>query len=64
MGTYSKIAQLRDAEAFCRYLEEGGMDLPCDQQILRGEEGSPLAEPLQIADVLLGNRWCIHPMEG
>jgi len=64
MGTYSKIAQLRDVEAFCRYLEEGGMDLPCDQQVLRGEEGSPLAEPLQIADVLLGNRWCIQPMEG
>ena len=26
--------------------------------------GSPLAQPISIGDVHVGNRWCIHPMEG
>ena len=64
MSRYPKIAQLGDVDAFSSYLEELGIDLPCDGEIIRGEDGSPLAETLEIAGVVLGNRWCIHPMEG
>src|SRR5687767_12175529 len=35
-----------------------------DDVILSAAESSPLAEPLQVADFVVGNRWCIHPMEG
>src|SRR5204863_3871393 len=27
-------------------------------------DGSPLAQPLDIGTFTVGNRWCIHPMEG
>ena len=27
-------------------------------------EGSPLAQPLDVGGFVVGNRWCIHPMEG
>ena len=64
MSTYSKIAQLREIESFRTYLDQLDVDLPCDQQILSAADGSPLAEPLEVAGFKLGNRWCIHPMEG
>ncbi len=64
MSTYSKIAQLREIESFRIYLDQLDIDLPCDQQILSAADGSPLAEPLEVAGFKLGNRWCIHPMEG
>ena len=64
MSTYSKIAQLREIESFRTYLDQLDIDLPCDQQILSAADGSPLAEPLEVAGFKLGNRWCIHPMEG
>ena len=27
-------------------------------------EGSPLAQPLDVGGFIVGNRWCVHPMEG
>jgi 2,4-dienoyl-CoA reductase-like NADH-dependent reductase (Old Yellow Enzyme family) len=45
-------------------LSELGLALPLDDEILTGEAGSPLAAPLALGDVVVGNRWCIHPMEG
>src|SRR5207245_7565916 len=45
-------------------LAELGLDLPVDDAILTAEQGSPLAKPLQIGPINVGNRWCIHPMEG
>ncbi|MBI3838972.1 MAG: NADH:flavin oxidoreductase, partial [Planctomycetia bacterium] len=35
-----------------------------DDEILTAEAGSPLADPLKIGGFTVGNRWCIHPMEG
>jgi NADPH2 dehydrogenase len=64
MSHYSKIAQLKDVAAFRARLLELGLDLPCDDTILTAAAGSPLAESLTIGNVRVGNRWCIHPMEG
>lgn len=61
---YPKIAQLKDVVAFRDRLRELGLDLPVDDAILTGNAGSPLAQPITIGNANVGNRWCIHPMEG
>lgn len=62
--TYPKVAQLRDVAALRARLDELGLDLPVDERVLSAEAGSPLAEPLVVGGFEVGNRWCIHPMEG
>ncbi|HPM82613.1 MAG TPA: NADH:flavin oxidoreductase [Candidatus Anammoximicrobium sp.] len=62
--SYPKIAQLKTVEAFRTRLQELALDLPVDDQILTAEQGSPLAAPIQIGGFRVGNRWCVHPMEG
>jgi len=62
--TYPRIAQFRDAAAFRRRLEELGISLPVDDRCLSAAEGSPLAAPITVAGFAVGNRWCVHPMEG
>ncbi len=62
--SYPKIAQLKSVEAFQTRLQELGLDLPVDDQILTAEQGSPLAAPIRIGGFQVGNRWCVHPMEG
>jgi NADPH2 dehydrogenase len=61
---YSKIAQLKTPAALRARLAELGVDLPVDDTVLTAAEGSPLARPLDVAGFRVGNRWCIHPMEG
>ena len=61
---YPKVAQLKDVSAFRARLAELGLSLPVDDRILSAADGSPLAQPMQVAGVTVGNRWCIHPMEG
>jgi NADPH2 dehydrogenase len=62
--TYPKIAQLKTVEAFRARLAELDLDLPVDDHILTAAKGSPLATPSDIGPFRVGNRWCIHPMEG
>ena len=62
--SYPKIAQLKTVESFRDRLAELGCNLPVDDAILSADEGSPLAEPLDVGGFRVGNRWCIHPMEG
>src|SRR5688500_4666517 len=64
MAEYPKIAQLKTVDAFRARLAELGLELPVDDAILTAEEGSPLAAAMQIGPLKVGNRWCIHPMEG
>jgi 2,4-dienoyl-CoA reductase-like NADH-dependent reductase (Old Yellow Enzyme family) len=59
-----RVAQLKDAAGLERRLAELGCSLPIDERILTAAEGSPLAAPLDVAGFRIGNRWCIHPMEG
>lgn len=61
---YPKIAQLRTVAKLQQRLSELGVELPCDEQLLSADDGSPLAQPYQLAGQRIGNRWCIHPMEG
>ncbi len=61
---YPKVARLKDVAAFRDRLGELGIELPLDDEILSAEEGSPLAEPMMVGNARIGNRWCIHPMEG
>lgn len=58
IGAYKSIDQLRER------LAELGLNLPCDDGVQSAAEGSPLAQPLMIGDFRVGNRWCVHPMEG
>lgn len=64
MSDYPKIAQLKSVEALRARLAELGLDLPVDDKVLTAAEGSPLAQPMRIGPFTVGNRWCIHPMEG
>jgi NADPH2 dehydrogenase len=64
MAEYPKIAQLRTIGDFRARLAALGIELPADDAILTAEQGSPLAAPIQIGPLKIGNRWCIHPMEG
>jgi 2,4-dienoyl-CoA reductase-like NADH-dependent reductase (Old Yellow Enzyme family) len=64
MPDYIKVAQLRDVNAFRARVAALGIEVPCDDSIQTAEQGSPLARPLQIGKMSVGNRWCIHPMEG
>ena len=61
---YPKIAQLKTLQAFRDHLQELDLGLPVDDAILSAAQDSPLAEPLRIGPFDIGNRWCIHPMEG
>jgi NADPH2 dehydrogenase len=61
---YPKVAQLRTAAALRARLAELGLELPVDDQVLTAAAESPLAAPIKIGPFNLGNRWCIHPMEG
>lgn len=61
---YPKIAQFKQVSDFREHLRALGLNLPVDDTIETAREGSPLARTLPIADRVIGNRFCIHPMEG
>jgi NADPH2 dehydrogenase len=64
MSKYPKIAQLRTVDRLmerCRHL---GIQIPCDLEIQSEACQSPMAQSLEVSGLCIGNRWCIHPMEG
>ncbi len=61
---YTKVAQLKTVEAFRERLEELEIEIPVDDEILTSQQGSPVGEPFTIGNFKVGNRYCIHPMEG
>jgi 2,4-dienoyl-CoA reductase-like NADH-dependent reductase (Old Yellow Enzyme family) len=61
---YPKVAQLKNVDAFRAHLVKLGIDIPVDDHVLSAVEGSPLASRMTVAGFEVGNRWCIHPMEG
>lgn len=61
--TYRRIASLKNYAAFTEYLEEQGVELPCDMELQTGTQ-SPLGSPLIQESFSIGNRFCILPMEG
>jgi 2,4-dienoyl-CoA reductase-like NADH-dependent reductase (Old Yellow Enzyme family) len=62
--SYPKISQFKSVAAFRDRLRELQLDLPVDDEVLSAKNGSPLAQPITIGRYTVGNRWCIHPMEG
>jgi 2,4-dienoyl-CoA reductase-like NADH-dependent reductase (Old Yellow Enzyme family) len=64
LNDYPKVAQLKTVAAFCARLAELGLSLPVDERILTAAAGSPLAASIELGGFRVGNRWCIHPMEG
>lgn len=61
---YPKIAQLGSVAALRERLTELGVTIPLDDKPLSAAESSPLAQPIDVGSFRVGNRWCIHPMEG
>lgn len=62
--SFPKVGHFKDVAAFKRRLKELRLELPMDDTVLPAAEGSPLARPLDVGGFTVGNRWCIHPMEG
>ena len=61
---YLYIARIKALSDFQEYLDTLGVDLPIDEELIAGSS-SPLAQPFKFSDGrVIGNRFCIHPMEG
>ncbi len=63
-NSYPKMAQLRTVGALQQRLDALGIGIPYDTDVLDAAAGSPLAQPIRVGRFEVGNRWCIHPMEG
>lgn len=63
MSDFRKIAQYKSADDLAKRFQELGYSIPVDSSIFL-EATSPLAKPAKIGSFTVGNRWCIHPMEG
>ncbi|MCA9237730.1 MAG: NADH:flavin oxidoreductase [Planctomycetales bacterium] len=61
--SYRRVASLRTAADFREHLASLGVEMPFDDE-LTAPEGSPLGEPLKAGEHVIGNRFCILPMEG
>jgi NADPH2 dehydrogenase len=60
---YPRVASLKTAQAFRAHLERHDIPLPFDDE-RAGAGQSPLAQPIEVDGVRVGNRFCILPMEG
>ena len=60
---FPRIASFKSHADFVQRLAELAIDLPCDEEVLSGDE-SPLSQPMAVDRVTIGNRFCILPMEG
>jgi len=60
---YTAIGGIRSVADFKAHVATLGLSIPCDSEIEAGAEG-PLAQPIDFHGKKIGNRFCIHPMEG
>ncbi|MDF1514578.1 MAG: NADH:flavin oxidoreductase, partial [Anaerolineae bacterium] len=64
MPTYRRLATLRTPDAFRSYLKHENISLQFDDQILVGRD-SPLGQPVKYKqNTIIGNHFCVQPMEG
>ena len=61
--SYLHLGSLHSVDAFQRHLHEHHIAIPCDPDLSVGSD-SPLAQPLTLGGIKIGNRFAIHPMEG
>lgn len=64
MPEFPRITHFRTVFEFQARLDALGAQLPVEGEVLSASQGSPLAAPMAIGPYRVGNRWCIHPMEG
>ena len=61
--TFLHLGSVHSAEAFDLHLRKHQIMIPCDKEIVTGS-ASPLAQPLKLGGIKIGNRFAINPMEG
>jgi 2,4-dienoyl-CoA reductase-like NADH-dependent reductase (Old Yellow Enzyme family) len=61
--TYTRLAQLRTPDQFAAHIQSLGIELDFDETLLAAPE-SLLAQPYQLPNFQVSNRWCVLPMEG
>jgi len=59
--TYPPVGGLRSVSDFKTHVETLGLSIPCDDAI---DPDGVLAQPIEYNGKTIGNRFCIHPMEG
>lgn len=59
--TYPAVGGMRTVSDFKKHLATLGLFIPCDDAV---ETGGLLTQPLELNGKTIGNRFCIHPMEG
>ncbi|HEX6624440.1 MAG TPA: hypothetical protein VF064_12055, partial [Pyrinomonadaceae bacterium] len=60
---YTPPGTIRSVADFRVHFEKLGLSFPCDEEVAHGAQ-SPLAQPITLGGRQIGNRFCIHPMEG
>ncbi|HTX78471.1 MAG TPA: NADH:flavin oxidoreductase [Longilinea sp.] len=61
---YPRIATLKTADDFVAEVKKQGLDIPFDPEVTPAPEGA-LAQPFFLPNGRkIGNRFCVHPMEG
>lgn len=63
MSDYVKIGSLPSVDAFIKVLRRLNLPIPCDREVLSGDT-SPLAQPIHVDGLTIGNRFAVQPMEG
>jgi NADPH2 dehydrogenase len=63
MRTFPAIGGIRTVADFKSHLAALDLVIPCDDELQTGQS-SPLARPIAFNGKQIGNRFCIHPMEG
>ncbi len=61
---YPKIAQLKTVDRFRERCLELGIQIPVSSAEQLAASPNPMAQEWQMGTFKVGNRWCIHPMEG
>lgn len=62
-GDFVKLTSIKGAAAFSNHLKALGLDMPCDTEIIEGDK-SPLARPVEVDGMKIGNSFAVNPMEG
>ena len=62
-GDFPKLTSFKGATAFRAHLLALGLDMPCDEELVVGPD-SPLAQPVEVDGMRIGNSFATQPMEG
>ena len=60
---YPSIGGIRSVDEFIAHVESLGLAIPVERELRTGPD-SVLAQPIDYDGKKIGNRFCIHPMEG